>query len=650
MPARARVLLCEDNPDLAENLRELIGLLEFDVQVAPTIDAAFESLNASEPGDDGFPAVVVTDLRVEDENGLDLVRHAKTRAPELPVVLVSGFLDDGTRALARAAGVNEMFDKPVDHDALLEALRGLVARRAKGSTPMRPLRQGTRHTPRQAQLDPPPAKAVRSRNYTRPLEGVDVLIVDDNEDLAENIGEFLVELGAQVRYAQSCEEARAAAPPELALVDIHLPDGSGSSLIAELRERRQPRGEVLLITGHASLDGAILALRRGAFAYLLKPIDLDELEANVRRAAEAVRMRQREYELTLRLQENEAKLRTLVDHTRVLLIALDADYHVRQANAAVEALTGASEAELLGAPWVERFVREESRDHTKEHLADVIAQPHDAPFVETVEAANGELRQVSWLSRALPTPAGTWIFRAGLDVTDQLADQARARRAEKLAAVGTLAAGLAHEIRNPLNGASLQLQVLERRLEKAAVQANWRGPVQVVREEITRLGRLVEEFMSFARPRALEARAVDLQGLLNKVLTLCARDAEARGVELSSNIDEGATAHGDADRLTQVFLNLTRNAIEASPTGERVELSARRLGNAVLVSVRDRGAGIPDEVRDRVFEPFFTTKEGGTGLGLAICHSIIEQHGGTLEIEVDAGTRVDLTLPSAPTL
>ncbi len=635
MSGPATVLICEDNADLCDNLRELLELLELRVVTADTVAAASARLEAGPP-----PQLLLTDLKVAGDSGLDLIRRARAQLPDLPVILVSGFLDDETRRVAEASGVQAVFDKPIDHAALLERVQTLAGRSHEGrASPPRPS-----PTSSSALLE------VVADGRRPTLAGVRVALVDDNVDHGDNLAEFLGGLGAEVTRAYSCAEALSMAPSDVSLVDIRLPDGSGTALIAPLREAREPPGEVLLVTGHASMDGAIAALRQGAYAYLLKPVDLDELEITLRHAAESVQMRQREADLLRRLQESEAQLRTLVDHTQVLLLVLDDAQRVLQANAAVEALIGRSEAELIGRDWVESQLAAERRELAREELRASSRAPVDIPVLEPVLSADGSIREISWLSRTLPTPEGLRLFRAGLDVTEARAAQARIARAEKLAAVGTLAAGLAHEIRNPLNGANLQLQVLERRLGKAALPdaVAWTGPVQVVRDEIARLGRLVETFMSFARPRPLDPRRVELAPLLERVCTMSRALADAGKVRLErAEISPGLAVRGDPDRLNQVLSNLLRNAIEASPAGQVVELTLRRVDRKVELRIRDHGPGIPGKLRARVFEPFFTTKEGGTGLGLAISHAIVDQHEGTLEFEIDGGTEAVLTLPAA---
>jgi signal transduction histidine kinase len=229
----------------------------------------------------------------------------------------------------------------------------------------------------------------------------------------------------------------------------------------------------------------------------------------------------------------------------------------------------------------------------------------------------------------------------------------RAQVAEKLAAVGTMTAGLSHEIRNPLNGASLQLTVLERRLRKLSEgeQGPLLEPLLLVRDEIRRLEHLLQDFLQFARPQVLQPRPVQLPEVCAAVTALLGGDAERRGVTLTSDVSRELPAvSGDPERLRQVLMNLALNAIEAAPADGRVHIGAQPRASEALVSVDDSGPGIPPDAVERLFEPFYTTKAAGSGLGLSIVHAIITQHGGRISVgrsQALGGARFEVSLPFA---
>jgi signal transduction histidine kinase len=225
----------------------------------------------------------------------------------------------------------------------------------------------------------------------------------------------------------------------------------------------------------------------------------------------------------------------------------------------------------------------------------------------------------------------------------------RAQVAEKLAAVGTMTAGLSHEIRNPLNAAALQLSVAERRVLRLPedLQGPILEPMLLARDEIRRLEHILQDFMQFARPTQYVPKLVELNVVLEKVYSLLKGDAEHRGIRLEYSSSSEIRVRGDQDRLQQVLVNLTLNALESTPKGGWVRLTCRQMERDVALSVEDSGAGIPAEDMKHIFEPFFTTKPSGSGLGLPIVHAIVTQHGGTIEAEniPGAGARFTIRLP-----
>lgn len=223
------------------------------------------------------------------------------------------------------------------------------------------------------------------------------------------------------------------------------------------------------------------------------------------------------------------------------------------------------------------------------------------------------------------------------------------RRADRLSALGTLAAGIAHEVRNPLVSIQTFFQLApERRHDEEFFQSF----LPMAAGEVRRITNLINELLSFARSPAPELAPVNLDDLVEKVVTLL--DPEARKCKLRLEVVRSADApvvQGDADRIKQVLLNLVLNAIQASPPGEVVSIRTQRVthGGAACgrVEVEDRGPGISPEQMESIFVPFFTTKSSGTGLGLAIAHQIVREHGGVIDVRSNhfGGSRFLVDLP-----
>ncbi len=274
----------------------------------------------------------------------------------------------------------------------------------------------------------------------------------------------------------------------------------------------------------------------------------------------------------------------------------------------------------------------------------------------SVESAAAAVRSGAWayLMKPCATPDLLRAIEQALRQVDLLKEKRelvrRAQVAEKLAAIGTLTAGLSHEIKNPLNAAGLQLTVLERRLKKFPLesQSALAEPLKLVQDEIARLTRILDEFLQFARPREIVLAAVDLASLLTRVVDLLAAAAEREEVSLERGWENSVSVFADEGRLQQAILNLVLNAIQATPRGGSVRIETNAQGREVELAIEDTGPGIPEELRRRIFEPFFTTKAGGSGLGLPLVYSIVEQHGGSISIDDGhkGGARIVVRLPS----
>lgn len=218
------------------------------------------------------------------------------------------------------------------------------------------------------------------------------------------------------------------------------------------------------------------------------------------------------------------------------------------------------------------------------------------------------------------------------DLTEVRALEEQVQRAQRLAALGRLAGGLAHEIRNPLGITRAAAQMLQRELANQVPLSEY---TQVIQAEIDRVDRLIDQLLTYARPVSLQRGPVDIPALLERTLTLTRAYATQRGVTLRSSLaDHLQPVEGDAELLHQVLVNLLLNGIHASePQGEvSVEVSQEReqLNGLVTLTVRDTGHGISPGDLPHIFDPFFSTRVDGTGLGLSIVQQIVHQHGGTI--------------------
>lgn len=221
--------------------------------------------------------------------------------------------------------------------------------------------------------------------------------------------------------------------------------------------------------------------------------------------------------------------------------------------------------------------------------------------------------------------------------------QEQVRRNERLTALGSLAAGVAHEIRNPLSSIKGFATYLS-----GKVQGQDQEAARAMVQETDRLNRVVTELLEFARPARMQRKDVDVNQLVERALRLIRADTEAKGIRVVFTPDK-ALPHAllDAERLTQALLNLFLNAVQAMDPGGVLHITAVLEQGRIALRIADTGCGMPEDLLPGIFNPYFTTKTSGTGLGLAIVHRIIEAHGGEVKVEsrVGQGTVFTLLLP-----
>ncbi|MBP9086324.1 MAG: PAS domain-containing sensor histidine kinase, partial [Kofleriaceae bacterium] len=221
------------------------------------------------------------------------------------------------------------------------------------------------------------------------------------------------------------------------------------------------------------------------------------------------------------------------------------------------------------------------------------------------------------------------------DLTELRRMELHIRRAERLATVGQLAAGVAHEIRNPLAAISGSIELLR---EAPQVSDDDRALMAIVTREIDRLNGLITDLLDYANPRPRQIVEFDLTALVAETVQVAQQDRSLHDVQIVLISDGERPTRGDPGKLRQVVWNLIRNAADAATQGGKtVTVAVRDHAGERIVAVTDTGPGIPHDQQAQIFDPFFTTKQRGTGLGLATCHSIVVEHGGRIDVESTVG-------------
>lgn len=360
------------------------------------------------------------------------------------------------------------------------------------------------------------------------------------------------------------------------------------------------------------------------------------------------------YDSTKRtLEEVKGLARNILESIPTGVLTVNPNGVITVINPTAEAVLKRSAADLLGNSYETVFAEGETiravlegalRHHQHVSQKDLPYESQDRT-PHTIRVSTAELTGDD------AEPAG--VILQAQDVTDWLALEQRVRVADKLAALHTLSAGVAHELRNPLSAMDLNLHLLEEELREGAfLTEQGTRYLHVLNAECHRLSVILDNFMKFARPGSVSLHEVNVSAMIEHIMMLMQFEAEERKIRLEHTVEEPLpSVMGDETAISQVLVNIVVNAFHAMPSGGSCQVAAEaRQANGthwLVVSVKDSGIGIKKEELARVFEPFYTTKPSGTGLGLAIAYRIMEDHGGTIQVssKPGVGTTTMLTFP-----
>ena len=368
-------------------------------------------------------------------------------------------------------------------------------------------------------------------------------------------------------------------------------------------------------------------------------------------------------EVERRTAESEAQKRlieAIVDSLPLSLYAIDREYRVVAWNRNRElGELGIPRGSALGQNVFDVLTRQ-PRDVLEEEFERVFESGEIERIDQETPTDKGDIRH--WVISKIPMWADTTgsvshVITVGEEVTDRVQANRAVARAEKLAAVGRLAAGVVHEINNPLATISACAESLEARVSEGAFDGSsaledLRDYLGLIRSEAFRCKSITMGLLDFSRTRTSDHVTIDLADVIRSAARLLSHQKRTSAVEFQLEIaDDLAHVSGDPGQLQQALIALATNALDAmSESGGVLTLSARNEGDKVMLEVSDTGIGIAPENLTKIFEPFFTTKEigRGTGLGLAVCYGILTEHGGTLNVQstLGTGTTFTITLPA----
>ncbi|MDQ0189992.1 PAS domain S-box protein [Alicyclobacillus cycloheptanicus] len=351
------------------------------------------------------------------------------------------------------------------------------------------------------------------------------------------------------------------------------------------------------------------------------------------------------YTLCKRLWRSKELFESIFNHTTDAICVMDLSMNVVQVNPAFESLFGYQQADALHAFSV---IPADQQETTWRHFQDVVeARVPFAEYEGTRMCKNGRVVHVLIRLSPLRNARGDIFAVSALtkDITELRQAQTLLMNLEKLEMVGQLAAGVAHEIRNPLTSLKGFLKLLP-----DVPSDTQRTYLSIMQSELARIEDITGEMLALAKPQVYQYRLVQIQSLLDDVITLISPQAHMKNVEIAADCEDSTiTLAAEPSQLKQVFLNVMKNGIEAMESGGTLHLRVSRQADEVTVAFTDEGIGIPEDVLAKVGNPFFTTKQTGVGLGLLVSRNIVAHHQGSLCItsEMGKGTTVTITLPAA---
>lgn len=347
---------------------------------------------------------------------------------------------------------------------------------------------------------------------------------------------------------------------------------------------------------------------------------------------------------------------SVIDTAQVIVLVLDCDARIVRFNRYLKELTGYTLADAKGQDWFDVFLPADERGRVRDEFRRMSGGAPSPGFTNSIQARDGRLYEFAWWAKPLEDADGrtTGILAVGHDMTLLKEAQAQLVQSERLAAIGQMMAGLAHESRNALQRSQACLEMLEMEIEDNPAAMDQVRRIQRAQDD---LNRLFDEVRDYAAPIKLDRSDSTLPAVWREAWSLLEKERDGRYAELrevSNGVDPRLSV--DHFRLVQAFRNLMENSLAARQGDVRISIECREIldhgRRAIQVTYRDNGPGLNEEQRSRIFDPFYTTKTKGTGLGMPIARRILEAHGGWLDVDasLDAdGAVFRLILPREET-
>jgi signal transduction histidine kinase len=469
-------------------------------------------------------------------------------------------------------------------------------------------------------------------------EEIGILIVDDEASVRDSLYQWFKADGYRVDTA---EEATGALkklqdnPWDIILLDIRMPGMDGIKLQQHIKQI-DPNVVTIIITAYASVETAVQALKEGAFDYVMKPIDPDDLSRLIRNAVEKRRLVQENIQLRRQIEER------LIENSTDGVVVADRDGKILIFNRGAEGMLGYSAEEAVG----------------KLSMRDIYfgCRGKLPSFPLLLRRKDGELVESEFSASVVYDEKGNESVTVGVfkDMREKRGIERELQKtreallqSEKLAAMGRLTAQIAHELNNPIYGIMNTLELLK---TVVPPESKRRSLLELSLAETVRLSEMLRNMLSFSKPEEEKRVPVKINELIEGILLLMEKQMQDANVQVTTAFSEDIPEiAASANQIRQVMLNVIKNAKESMPSGGALFVRTMFSDGFVRIVVRDTGVGIPEALKDKIFEAFFTTKQKvkGAGLGLSVCYGIVKGHGGdiTVESEVGKGTSFIVSLP-----
>ena len=487
-----------------------------------------------------------------------------------------------------------------------------------------------------------------------------VLVVDDDPGICKYLKDILSRKHYKIVIANCGREAIKNVNQtayDLVFIDLSLPDMEGYQVIDHINEK-SPESLVIIITGHASVESVIKVLRKGAHDYIKKPFKHEEMLKTIENALNFKILKDRRKESEIALKESEELFRSLVEKSLIGICIIHNNKIVYQ-NTEQNSLLGNLSDSFEITDF--KYVHPDDIDKIKRSYESILSgkvQTVQLDFRVSPTGKFGSRTDIRWLQ----CRANAFSYLGEKAVLFNTIDITRAKELEslvivkhKMSSLGRVAAGIAHEIRNPLTGINTYLYTLEGicradKFESDNIQMIKKiaGQIQVASNKIESV---IKRVLDFSKPSTPEMSKMNLNQSILEAINLSAATLRKNGIKTVTFLSENLpNCYGDSHLIEQVILNLINNATKAMNKEDDtniIKITSYSENQIIFISVGDSGPGVPLNMKDKIFDPFFTTHSDGSGIGLSLAQRIIADHGGTISVGASelGGAEFTIELP-----